>query len=300
MSQRILAGLAVLLLVACDGSVGGGNGNGDGGTSRVIDGGSPAGAPDAAVGVVVGGDAGTWTCYPSVCGGHSLQCNDCIDNDGDGEVDSHDRECLGPCDNSEGPALSGGIGGETGGPCKADCYFDFGNGSGGDDCHWDHRCDPLEVSPDYPPEGDNCAYDESRLGSNECPAVQSDQCHDFCRPLTPNGCDCFGCCTFPELNGGYVWLGKLDHGVGTCTFDSITDASKCPPCTPVEDCSNDCRPCEVCIGAPPPPPSCFEGDAGTNQQCPGGEQPCGLPGQAECAAGAYCISGCCQNQIGKR
>ncbi len=283
--------LLSFVLVACGGKS---SGSGDGGTGDGNTGG------DGSVGdggVIVGGDGGTWECFTVQCNGKTLECNDCIDNDGDGEVDSHDRECLGPCDNTEGPGLNAGVGGETGGPCKADCYFDFGNGPGNDDCHWDHRCDPLAVAPNYPPEGANCAYEPSRVGTTDCPATQSAQCHNFCSPLTPNACDCFGCCAFPELatagpggGQGYVWIGALNSsGDGSCTFADITDQTKCPTCTPVADCYNPCDTCEVCIGAPPPPPSCTPGE-----QCQGGLQPCGLAGQAGCAAGSYCVSGCCQ------
>lgn len=271
-------------------------------------------------GVIIETDGGIQVCYVTACAGHVLECGDCVDNDGDGKVDPYDPECLGPCDNTEGPGLNGGVGGETGGPCKADCYFDFGNGAGNDDCYWDHRCDPLEVAPSYPPEGEDCAYEQSRLGSRDCPDAQSDTCLDFCLPLTPNGCDCFGCCTFPDLatsgpNGGpaYVWIGNLDaQGNGLCTYQDIQDAAKCPPCTPVMDCVNECGHCEICVGKPTLPPDCYpppdggvpdggitDGgvppppDGGT-LQCPGGEQPCGLAGQDPCPVSYYCITGCCQ------
>lgn len=266
-------------------------------------------------GVVITDDGGTtWTCIVTSCGGHTLQCGDCIDNDGDGRVDSHDPECLGPCDNTEGAGLNAGIGGETGGPCAADCYFDFGNGPGNDDCHWDHRCDPLAVAPDFPPEGPGCAYDEARVGSRDCPDTQSDMCHEFCAPLTPNGCDCFGCCTFDALAGtgpggsdGFVWIGALgSDGEGTCTFADLDDPAACPPCTPVGDCFNDCGRCELCVGRETLPADCFPPDAGMTDvpnydggmpdlRCRFGEQPCGLPGDAECGADFYCITGCCQS-----
>jgi hypothetical protein len=306
MSHKHVLTVLLVALVACDGN--GGGSNNDGGGNGDPDGGATADAPEpiADGSVVVGGDAGPWVCNITTCDNHLTECGDCIDNDGDGETDSMDPECLGPCDNTEGPGLNGGVGGETGGPCKADCYFDFGNGPGNDDCHWDHRCDPLAVPPNYPPEGMSCEFEPARVGGTDCPATQSTLCHDTCAPLTPNGCDCFGCCEFPELAGmgpgggqGYVWLGNLDgNGNGLCTFADILDPAACPPCTPVADCLNDCLPCEVCIGAPPPGPECFDGDAGTTLQCPGGEVPCGLPGQASCAAGSYCVSGCCQDQIG--
>jgi hypothetical protein len=262
-------------------------------------------------GVVIETDGGTVVCYITICDGHELECGNCTDDDGDGRVDWMDPECLGPCDNTEGPALSAGIGGEAGGPCKADCYFDFGNGPGNDDCHWDHQCDPLAVAPDFPPEGEDCAYDAELVGSRDCPGVQSDQCLDNCRPLTPNGCDCFGCCTFPELegSGGFVWIGHLDDdNQGTCTFEDILDAARCPPCTPVAGCFNDCGRCEVCLGRPEPPADCEDdgggpdagpggpdgGSSGGDVRCEPGIQTCGLAGDDLCPADSYCITGCCQ------
>lgn len=268
----------------------------DGGIIEVRDGGI----------VVDTGDGGTVVCYRTICAGHELECGNCADDDGDGHVDWMDPECLGPCDNTEGPALSAGIGGESGGPCKADCYFDFGNGSGNDECLWDHQCDPLAIAPDFPPEGEDCAYDPELVGSRDCPDEQSDTCLENCRPMTPNGCDCFGCCTFPELDGGFVWIGHLDDdNEGTCTFDDILDPAKCPPCTPVEDCFNDCARCEVCLGRPEPPADCFdsgEPDAGPggpdagpgDERCEAGIQTCGLAGDDPCPADFYCVTGCCQ------
>jgi hypothetical protein len=313
------ATLALSGLAGCSCSTEPGAGDGDGGTGPGIDGEVPdidAALPpaDGGPGVVVTEDGGfTWTCRPTQCGGRFTECGDCSDNDGDGLVDSRDRECLGPCDNTEGPALLAGVGGETGGPCRSDCYFDFGNGPGNDDCFWDHRCDPLAVDPGFHPEGPTCPYDDSRVGSRDCPDMQSDTCFDVCRPLTPAGCDCFGCCTFDEIadrdpseGGTHVWLGSVVEGTntGTCTFDVIEDTSLCRPCTPVADCYNGCGRCELCIGRTELPPDCFPPDGGLPDaalpdggympRCEGGEQPCGLPGEADCPTDFYCISGCCQ------
>ncbi len=265
-------------------------------------------------------------CRPVACGGHVNECGDCMDNDNDGRTDERDPECLGPCDNTEGPILLAGVGGEAGGPCMSDCYFDFGNGSGNDDCNWDHRCDPLEVGPNFPPEGMACAFDRNRVGGRTCPANQSQQCLNFCRPLTPNGCDCFGCCTFPQIRGRsaamggeFVWLGSRDdRGNGSCTLAQVGNTAACRSCTPVADCFNDCGPCEVCIGRPMPPPECFpppipdggmsggpdgspsndvviiRNDGGIPaSQCPPGIQACGLPGQGPCPVNFYCTTGCC-------
>lgn len=282
-------------------------------------------------GVIITEDGGNQVvCYPTKCAGKLLACGDCIDNDGDGKVDWRDPECLGPCDNTEGPGLESGVGGTTAASCGVDCYFDYGNGPGNDECNWDHRCDPLQ------PELPGCAYDKSLLGSKKCPATQDPLCAKVCGPMTPNGCDCFGCCTFPDLAGkgpngtpGYVWIGAMDaSNQSTCTLTTLTDPAKCPACTPVENCLNECGKCEICVGKPTLPPECFpKKDAGVpvdanvpkteagipktdgpvptdgsvptkdggtpSAQCPGGEQPCGLPGQALCQQGFYCITGCC-------
>jgi hypothetical protein len=292
-----------------------------------VDGATPT---DLGPGTPITEDGGfTWTCRIASCGGRVTECGDCVDNDSDGVVDERDPECLGPCDNTEGPALTAGVGGETGGPCVADCYFDFGNGPGNDDCVWDHRCDPLAVSPSYPPEGSACPFDASRLGGRTCPASQSEMCLDVCRPLTPNGCDCFGCCTFDAIagrsaaeGGEYVWLGSVFEGTneGSCTLDVVRDTALCKPCTPVADCLNDCGRCELCVGRdpatlppdcfpPPPPPPPVDGgtpvDGGSTSgdmgppppppppRCDPGVQVCGLPGEPPCPADTYCVTGCC-------
>jgi len=294
--MRLGVALAALLLIGCgdssttaggpsDGPLDGPGGTGDGPWTPTDDGG-PIVVYDG--GVVITDDGGTFTCHVTACNQHILECGDCVDNDGDGLIDWRDPECLGPCDNTESPALTAGIGGETGGPCKADCYFDFGNGPGNDDCHWDHRCDPLAVGPDYPPEGADCAFEPDRVGTTDCPANQSQLCLDYCMPLTPNGCDCFGCCTFPELAGDHIWIGAMDdHNVGTCTFADILEPTKCPPCTPVADCYNGCGHCEICLGKPELPPECG------CQVCPPAVQLCGPPCGTTCPVGYFCNTGCC-------
>lgn len=292
--RRAAVVVACLALGCGDDSVGTGGASGSAGA-----GGSGGVIQMSDGGIVIMDDGGTWTCYVTSCAGHILQCGDCVDNDGDGLIDSHDPECLGPCDNTEGPGLYPDVGGGTGTSCGVDCYFDYGNGPGNDNCIWDHRCDPLS------PEAPTCAYDPnfvSQHGATQCPSTQSPTCAQICGPYTPNGCDCFGCCTFPQLAGrgpgggpGYVWIGALDSSNNsTCTFNDILDTSKCPACTPVQACLNTCERCEVCIGAPPPPSDCFGPDGGTTAQCPTGLQPCGLAGQAPCDSTHYCISGCCQ------
>jgi hypothetical protein len=232
-------------------------------------------------------------CALSECQGKVYSCGDCADNDGDCTIDSADTQCLGPCDNTE-DSYYGGIAGQNNSPCKSDCYFDQDTGSGNDDCYWSHKCDPLEVGPDFPPEGDKCAYNPNASipgYSGTCSTAyttQSATCLGYCGPLTPNGCDCFGCCVIPGAPTT-VWLGSEDPvGVGSCNLNTVNDPTKCKPCTQVQACVNTCENCEVCIGKPTLPPECNQ------QACPPGATACGLPGQAPCVFGYTCITGCCQ------
>lgn len=241
------------------------------------------------------------------CQGHVYACGDLVDNDLDGLVDSLDPDCLGPCDNTE-DSLFGGIPGQTGPACKVDCYFDQDSGPGNDNCYWSHECDPNEVAPTFypePAEGDQCEYSgpgtvlpPTGKTCAELNAEQSQACHDYCGPLTPNGCDCFGCCELPANSGAFVWLGSEGvDGTTVCTLDKLGDPTICHPCAPVADCLNDCDPCEVCIGKPTPDPGCNPGSGGagggSGSQCPQGVQECGQPNQAACPNLFACVTGCC-------
>src|SRR5262249_28436075 len=157
--------------------------------------------------------------------------------------------------------------------------FDADTGAGNDDCHWSHECDPYEVAPNYPPEGNKCSYNPranipgTQRSCSELNQSQSQQCTNYCGPLTPNGCDCFGCCEIPGAPTT-VYLGSENPaGTGSCTLATLNDPLKCKPCTPVASCFNSCARCEVCVGKPELPPDC------PNQVCLPSQQPCGLPGQ---------------------
>ena len=236
-------------------------------------------------------------CRISQCSGKLYQCGDCIDNDADCKIDSFDEHCTGVCDNTENH-LYPNLPGAPGGPCKLDCFFDNGNGSGNDDCYWDHKCDPLAVAPNYPPEGLSCAYDPTSrpgpgLTCQQALTAQSSTCTGFCGPLVPNGCDCFGCCAIPGAPTT-VWLGSEDGSDnGLCTLSTLADPTKCKPCTQVPACLNTCERCELCLGKPTIPADC------NGQTCPPGRQACGLAGQAPCPQGQFCVTGCCQNNPGE-
>jgi len=300
--RSVVVGLVALTplmfsaFASCSGDVGGtGTENGSTGTeSTTAGGGGQAGSSSSTY------STGTGPAPTEIapCGNKVYECGDLEDNDGDGLIDSQDEHCLGPCDNTE-DSYYADIPGMTGGPCKSDCFWDNGNGSGSDDCFWDHQCDELEVAPDYPPEGPDCAYDPNAgAGPYTCEEaynMQSQMCYDVCVPLVPNGCDCFGCCELPAGSGKFVWLGStdLESNLGTCTQDVVSDTSKCKPCTPVPGCGNDCQPCELCLGKTELPPECFDPDGGNPDQCAPGVQACGLAGQDPCPTGYYCITGCC-------
>ena len=239
----IATGLGLALAAACSSddaitdagatagtAQGGGSatGGGQGGTNSGGSGGS---------GTNSGGSGGSTTTYTTgsgppptsiaMCGNKLYDCGDLIDNDNDGLIDSQDPDCLGPCDNTEDSYYTD-LPGMSGGPCKSDCFWDNGNGSGTDDCFWDHKCDPLSVAPDYPPEGEGCAYDpDVSVGGMTCEEAfnnQSDTCLAVCEPLTPTGCDCFGCCELPAGGGEYVWLGSVDDDKNpTCDQAAVGD-----------------------------------------------------------------------------
>lgn len=332
-----VAGWALFGFVAaggCGGSDKGNDGSGASGGSggaagSGADGGVTAGTGGTSSGgTSSGGSAGAGGCQVTKCQSHVRACGDCIDNDGDGKTDMNDPDCLGPCHNAENTYYANIPGGD-GQACVLDCYFDQDSGSGSgsvdggggnDDCHWNHRCDPLSVSPKYPPEGvATCAFniDANTPGtpescgrvpghSGEDPGMydrQSAACLNFCGALTPNGCDCFGCCELPAAGGKYVWLGSETDGQATCTRADVSDPDKCRPCTPVKGCLNTCERCELCLGkdtlpadcSPQPPDGGSAGTGGTGtcpQVCGAGVQKCGN-GCGSCAAGFFCLTGCC-------
>jgi len=313
----------------------GGSAGGAGGSA-----GGAGGSAGGAGGSGMGG-AGGGMFLPIACQNQVYLCGDALDNDGDNLVDYQDPDCLGPCDNTE-DSFYGGIPGQAGPACIVDCYFDSNSGAGNDECYWNHACDPNSVAPSYYPEPENgaqCAYNPNAntpgtpKSCAELDATQKQVCHDVCGPLTPNGCDCFGCCELPAGGGKYVFLGSVDKTTKapSCKLADLADPDKCHPCKPVTACLNTCGVCELCIGKDMLPPECFppdppdggvggmgQGGAGGSgqggsggvpppppdggaaggpgtSQCPPGIQACGLPGQPSCPPNFYCITGCCQS-----
>jgi hypothetical protein len=204
-----------------------------------------------------------------------------MDDDGDGLIDGADPECTGAYDDDEG-TFATGISGDNKDPKWQDCFFDGNSGAGDDHCRYHTDC----LTGDLPLDDDDC--------------VVAQDCFDFCRPRTPNGCDCFGCCGVTVNDTvEYVQIGS------DCSID---DTSTCSSCVQTEACLNECGLCELCLGktADDLPLSCssgggFVGDACTaDSDCRGicgGTSTCegfgGFGGAGdECMADLDCLGEC--------
>lgn len=218
------------------------------------------------------------------CGDGPCACDDGMDNDGDGLIDGFDPECTGPFDDDEG-TFATGIPGDNKDPVWQDCFFDGNSGSGDDKCRYKTGCLTGELDPT----------------NKDCEV--SMQCLEFCRPLTPNGCDCFGCCEVYDDQG-------MVHNVvigGECSTDVLgTDA--CTECTQTDACVNECGRCELCLGKELAdlPDDCFndpndpdmssaDGGGSGGPACEDGQTPC--ESSLDCPADGYCQLGCCINII---
>jgi cysteine-rich repeat protein len=203
-----------------------------------------------------------------LCGNKMYECGDTIDNDQDGKIDLADPECISPCDDSEA-SFETNLPGQNK-DCKGDCYFDANSGGGDDKCEWNLKCDPQNPGAEI-----GCAYDPN---FGMCNLQVPQQCYDFCGPLVPNGCDCFGCC---EINGQPVYLGGAN-----CSLDNLAG---CASCTYFENCINTCEPenCELCFGQTIDdlPDHCM------GASCPEGVTSCASI--ADCPNGQFCQTGCC-------
>jgi hypothetical protein len=238
-------------------------------------------AGDGAAG---GGDAADANPHlPGACDPAGPQCNNCVDDDIDGTIDGFDPECVSALDDDEG-SFATGIPGDNIDAIKQDCFFDGNSGAGDDGCDLHVCCLLIGECPEHlKPE----QYDPA-----ECTPTQA--CIDNCAPVTPPGCDCFGCCT--------ICSGDICHTVLTnpavapdCTQEVLADPALCPPCAPIADCGEDCVPfeCVLCPGQTEAdlPPECM----GT-AECPSGLTVC--ESNADCTAGQFCSGGCCINGVG--
>jgi hypothetical protein len=223
-------------------------------------------------------------CVP---GPDSPQCNNCVDDDGDGMIDGFDVECTGALDDDEA-SFATSIPGDNMDPIHQDCFFDGDSGGGNDGCNI-HVCCLLGA-----PDRASCPFGAQQYDPAECDTPQTQQCIDVCGALVPPGCDCFGCCTIcdPVTNQCFDIITN-PATAPNCDATTIADPNACPRCTKVESCGTPCDPeqCILCPGQTPDdlPTSC------TGQQCPTGRQVCG-PGVA-CPQDQFCLGGCCVDGI---
>jgi hypothetical protein len=135
---------------------------------------------------------------------------------------------------------------------------------------WNLQCDPENPGADI-----GCAYDPNQ---NMCDPLLPQECLDFCVPLVPNGCDCFGCCF---IAGEYYYLDSNPQ----CSLDNL---AACNSCTFFPQCGNECIPadCELCFGQSPEdlPEDCQEPSCDFGTPC---------LAQSDCPVGEFCQTGCC-------
>jgi hypothetical protein len=202
----------------------------------------------------------------ALCGSRPCQCSNGSDDDNDDAIDGFDSECTGPYDDDEATFRVNDV--NEGNPRCVDCFYDDNPGSGDDECR---------VAP-------SCTIDGTPSGGvglcRKCSAGVT--CAERCVPITPNGCDCFGCCEV--THAGLTVPIRL---VATCNVQLIGDSNACPRCQMAEDCQNPCERCELCPGKTLAdlPRDCMGENACDNRKS------CLTPN--DCAFVEYCSQGCC-------
>jgi hypothetical protein len=293
--------LLVATLIACGQNAAAPDAGGGGGDApNVVDDGA---AGDGMSRDDAGGtDSGAAVCTPT----GTTQCSDCLDNDLDGKIDGFDPECTGPADDRE-DSFATGIPGDNIDSTKQDCFFDGNSGSGDDGCD-QHTCCLLQA-PDkatcalLAPKANANQYDRTKcyMPFGTTPVPQ--KCIDVCGPLTPPGCDCFGCCTVCNASGCADII--INPAVSPdCNQDNITDLGPdgidstgdepCKRCVKITQCGNTECGGETCILCPGQDPSTLPSHC-TEQTCPDGISAC--DGMGACPAGKFCSNGCCIGTI---
>ena len=279
--------ILMVFAVAC----GGKNNSGD-------DDGGDSGGGDAGGG---GGDGGGTLIdaqVPAGCVPAATQCSNCVDDDGDGFIDSFDVECTGPLDNDEA-SFATGISGDNIDAVKQDCFFDGNSGGGNDGCDI-HVCCLLGATTVQ-----ECMIGQNMYDPASCPppigtVPLSQRCLDVCGALTPPGCDCFGCCTIcdPATNMCFDIATNPNTSPG-CTLQTISDPAICKRCTKVTSCGNTTCGGTSCILCPGQDPNDLPPECGGMTSCPTGTTAC-PNGEPDCGPGTYCDLGskCCIGSIG--
>jgi hypothetical protein len=138
------------------------------------------------------------------------------------------------------------------------------------------------------PDRASCPFGANRYNPADCSLPLTQQCIANCAPLTPPGCDCFGCCTVCDA-AGCVDVATNPLTSPDCTDTTLHDATKCHTCVKNTECGTPCggATCVLCPGQDPNtlPPECN----GT-PTCPAGISACTA---GACPTGKYCSVGCC-------
>ena len=211
------------------------------------------------------------------CGDHACACDDGLDNDLDTTSDGLDAECTGPFDDDE-RTFGTGRDDEVAQACQ-DCFWDENTDARDDGCAYPRSCSETgEVSA------------EDALLCDSCTVSQ--RCESQCEQRTPNGCDCFGCCTVTRTNGSMVHV--LMQG-SLCSLANIEDEVACKRCMPNLACRKECGPCELCLGRRRRDiaKSCKGKVTDPDQTpvCEDNETPCSET--EPCDSRYYCHQGCC-------
>jgi hypothetical protein len=119
------------------------------------------------------------------------------------------------------------------------------------------------------------------------------QCANVCGPLSPPGCDCFGCCTICDPNNpSMCYTIDVNPAVSPdCTPDTLGDPTKCHQCTQNDSCGSTTCGGTSCILCPGQDPSTLPPECNGSTMCPTGSTVC--TADADCGSGAYCSNGCC-------
>ncbi len=256
------------------------------------------------------GEVCTADCFSGSCVmGGTQQCSDCVDNDMDMKIDGFDPECSGPADDLE-DSFATGIPGDNMDATYQDCFFDGDSGGGNDGCS-QHVCCLLHAN--------NMQECQALAPNSHYKQYKKDQCYQpwgtvpvpskcsmACGPLSPPGCDCFGCCTTCNGDASTCRDIILNPAVSpNCDQSNITDPGAdgmlgtaddpCKSCTKTPDCGSSTCGGATCVLCPGQDPSSLPSSCGGDTMCPSGYVECG--GDGSCPDGTYCSSGCCVGMI---
>lgn len=270
---------------------------------------NPNGVNDADPGAGADADPNAPDGMPSECFPGAAQCNNCMDDDADGFIDGDDAECTGYNDNDES-SFETGIPGDNVDAIIQDCFFDGDSGGGNDGCA-QHVCCLLEPFVDccegtQTPEADGClGFTGPKYDPAQCTLTQT--CIDNCAPLTPPGCDCFGCCTVCNgdecvdvLSNPAIYQEPncdnfADPAQGECCeAEKLGGCYTCTKSTQCEGGSCDAVP-EDCVLCPGQSEDDLPDTCGGEQTCPDNQTTCDQT--EDCGADQYCSVGCCVSSI---